>query len=319
MKERDIAEKNKILEIVSGSHLYGTNTEKSDKDYYGIFMPSIEYVLGFKKCEEVDFSVIEKDEKGKNTKNALDRKLFEFRKFIKLAMDNNPNVIEIVFVNDKNIIFQNDIGKQLLSIKHLFPYKGLKAKFLGYAFSQKHKMVIKKENYFDLINAKTYLNRFNDDKYILELVSNDKPPFLRVNFDGKNNVKFVVIGDLKIIPSKTVKSVKLILDNRINAVGNREELLLKHGYDSKFGSHLVRLMLEGIELLKTGELIFPLKERQILLDIKNGKWKMEKVLNFSSELEKEIEDLFINSKLPSKQNTAKLEQFTINKLKACLL
>jgi predicted nucleotidyltransferase len=318
MKEREIAEKNKILEIITGSFLYGTNTETSDKDYYGIFMPSIEYVLGFRRCEEVDFSIMEKDESGKNTKNALDRKFYEFRKFIKLAMECNPNIIEILFVNKENTIFINEIGKELVDMRHMFPYKGLKAKFLGYAFSQKHKMVIKKDHYFDLINARDYINKFDDDMYLMQLAVTSHPNFIKSTYDDKQNIKFVVIGDLNITPSKTIKSTKLILDNRINAVGNREELLLKYGFDTKFASHLIRLMLEGIELLQTGGLVFPLKERQMILDIKNGKWEIAKILNFSNELEKEIESLAINSKLPDKPNIDKLEEFTINKLKGII-
>jgi predicted nucleotidyltransferase len=43
--EKQMAEDNKILEIVTGSHLYGTNTKKSDKDYVGIFMPDKEFAF----------------------------------------------------------------------------------------------------------------------------------------------------------------------------------------------------------------------------------------------------------------------------------
>lgn len=53
MKEIEIAEKNKILEIRSGSHLYGLNTENSDKDYVGIFLAPIEYHLGLQKVEQM--------------------------------------------------------------------------------------------------------------------------------------------------------------------------------------------------------------------------------------------------------------------------
>ena len=242
MNERQMAEKNKILEVVSGSFLYGTNTETSDKDYVGIFMPNVEYILGFKRCDEVDFSTISKDEKNKNTQAAVDMKLYEFRRFVKLAMENNPNILEILFVNEENRIFCNDIGKELLAIKCLFPHQGAKQRFLGYAVSQRHKMI---------------------------------------NCHGR--------------------------------AGNREEIVSAHGYDTKFASHLIRLMFEGVELLETGSIEFPLKERRTILDIKQGKWEMSKVLDFSSELEKQIES--IDSKLPAKPNVEALERFTINKLR----
>lgn len=315
MNEKLMAENNKILEIISGSFLYGTATETSDRDYMGVFIPDIEYIIGFKKCEEVDFSVISKNETGKNTKEALDRKLYSLQKFIKLALDNNPNVLEIIFVNKENTVFVNDLGKELLSMAPMFPYRGCKEKFLGYAFSQKHKMMIKKDHYFDLISGFDYLSRFNDDKYIVEVTMEKRPPFIQINNDEKHNCKFVVIGDLNITPSKTIKVAKKMIQERLDKVGNREELLLKYGFDTKFASHLIRLMVEGVKLLKDGYLEFPLKEAPMILDIKLGGWAISKILEYSNELEKEIESLAANSKLPSSPNTEVLERFTINKLK----
>lgn len=53
MDFKEIANKNKILEIRVGSHLFGTDTPDSDLDLFGIFMPSEELVYGFQHCEEV--------------------------------------------------------------------------------------------------------------------------------------------------------------------------------------------------------------------------------------------------------------------------
>lgn len=314
MDVKTMAENNKILEVVTGSYLYGTNLPESDKDYVGVFLPDVEYVLGFKRCEEVDFSIIDKNAQGKNTKNALDRKLYEFRKFIKLAMECNPNVIEILFTNPENIVFFNSIGESLLNLATKFPFKGCKERFLGYAFSQKHKMIIKKDNYFDLISALDYLNRFNDDKYLVELTLDKCPPFIKTSHDEAHNCKFVCIGDLNILPSKTLGSAKRMIQERIDKAGNREELLLKYGFDTKFASHLIRLMVEGVSLLKDGYLTFPLKEAPMILDIKLGKWTIAKILDYSNELEKEIESLAETSKLPASPNTEILEKFTIDKL-----
>lgn len=70
MKEVEIAEKNKILEIRSGSHLYGLNTENSDEDYIGIFLAPIEYHLGLQKVEQVDLSI--KDKKNIEGTNKIE-------------------------------------------------------------------------------------------------------------------------------------------------------------------------------------------------------------------------------------------------------
>lgn len=96
MKEIEIAEKNKILEIKSGSHLYGLNTENSDEDYIGIFLAPIEYHLGLQKVEQVDLSIKDKLESGRNSKDAVDKTFYELKRFIKLALDNNPNIRSII-------------------------------------------------------------------------------------------------------------------------------------------------------------------------------------------------------------------------------
>ncbi len=191
MQEREMAENNKILEIVTGSHLYGTASETSDKDYVGVFLPDISYILGFKKVEEVDFSIRDKDESGKNTNKALDRKLYEFRKFITLAKDNNSNILELLFVNQENIVYINDVGKELLDMRYSFLHKGLKQRFIGYAIAQRHKMVIKKDNYFDFLNSLSYLRTFSHGKTLLEIILTENAPyFIKKQCDINNNISY---------------------------------------------------------------------------------------------------------------------------------
>lgn len=112
MKEVEIAEKNKILEIRSGSHLYGLNTENSDEDYIGIFLAPIEYHLGLQKVEQVDLSIKDKLKSGRNSKDAIDKTFYELKRFVKLAIDNNSNILEVLFVDEKNIIYINEYGSK---------------------------------------------------------------------------------------------------------------------------------------------------------------------------------------------------------------
>jgi len=324
MKNKEI-NKNLILKIRTGSHLYGTNTKDSDEDFVGIFMPTEEYVYGLKKIEEIDESIISKDENNKNTKEAVDCKYYEFRKFIKLAYECNPNILEILFVNLDNIVYINGYGKQLLCNRQLFVSGLVKQKFLGYAFAQKHKMQIKAENYFDLKQAinilieYTNVNALNFNMYLIEAF-----PLLegynifKKNVDKNNNFKFFTIGDLNLQPSYSVRQAISIIKDRLSKVGNREELLTKYGYDTKFGMHLIRLMFEGKELLTTGNLQFPLKDKNLLLDIRNGKWKSEDVIAYSEELENEIESIYNNTKI-SKQKFDEVNKLCMNMLKQYLM
>ena len=305
MNAREMAEKNMALKYAVGSHLYGTNTPTSDRDYSGVFMPDENMLFGFERADEVDLSVKSKREDGKNDENAVDLVLYEVRKFVRLALDNNPNVLEQLFV--KEVEFMNYWGQELLNHAHLFPHKGLKQKFLGYAFSQKHKMVIRTDNYHSLENANEWLDEYmhGNGKYSNEeMVQRGKQllvellpkqlPFMSVKGDN------VLVGDLHFQRHFMLRKVKKMIAERLSKATNRKDLLTSHGYDTKFASHLVRLMLEGKELLATGRLQFPLRERQLVLDVKLGKYKMKEVLDMAEDFEKQVEDGVETSKLPSK-------------------
>jgi predicted nucleotidyltransferase len=151
---KEIVERNKILQITTGSHLYGTNVATSDEDYVGIFIAPEKFYLGLSTVNEVDLSIVSKNVDGKNNSDAIDSKFYELRKFVRLALDNNPNVVEILFCNPENIIFKNSEAETLLSYAHLFPHQGCIQKFIGYSKSQLHKARVKPDNYKSLTDAK---------------------------------------------------------------------------------------------------------------------------------------------------------------------
>jgi predicted nucleotidyltransferase len=285
-------EKNKILKIKTGSQLYGTATPTSDTDYSGIFIADDDYYYGLLTINEVDNSVKSKNEDGKNTSEAVDDKLYELRNFARLAMQNNPNIIEHLFVDDVNIVYANDYGYELLNHAHLFPYKGAYDRFIGYAVSQKHKMVIKEKHFTELSEAFAYFQAEDPQKYLLEYRQKN------LGFLTEDSQHFK-IGDLNFQKHLAVKKVVEFLGQRMSKITNRYELVLKHGYDTKFGSHLIRLLLEGEELLLTSTLSFPLQYADTLLAIKRGEYEIGKLLELATQIEDRMRDAKENSLLPS--------------------
>ena len=327
MKELVNDKYEKILEIRVGSHLYGTNTPESDEDFSGIIMPVAEEVFGFEKMEQIDNSTKSKKESGKNDKDAIDKTYFEFRKFIKLAIENNPNVLEQIWVNDSNIIYCSELGSLLLAMRSLFPHKGLNQKYIAYAKSQKHKMTLKPDNYHALQTVLDYLYDFLGNDTIVNLsdkeqITKARSLFVerRMDIDNKNlpvsfNDSFIKIGDININKNQDVKQVINTLNQRIKTATHRKELWDKYGYDSKFCSHSFRLLYEGISLLETGSIEFPLKQKDYLVDIKSGKFTLGEVLIQLDELEKVAEDVFDKSSLRSKPEYDKIQQFVVKTMK----
>lgn len=303
MDAQELAERNKILIVRGGSHLYGTNVPESDEDFIGVFIPDQEYLIGLNRIEQVDESVKSKDEFGKNTSEATDKVMYTLDKFVRLALDNNPNILELLFVNEENIIFANDIGEELLSYRYEFISRNIKHRFLGYAFSQKHKMVIKLENYEHIEEAIEYLKDHQEIEFINEITHH--PIF-------KRKKQVMTIGDTNLQANITRKKAIQSLERRAKKFGSRRQLVSKHGYDTKFAMHLIRLLFEGKQLLFRRDLQFPLKGRDLLLNIRNGGLTMDEVLTLASKIEEEVEALYEAGNVPDRPNFKVINKFVID-------
>ena len=89
-----------------------------------------------------------------------------------------------------------------------------------------------------------------------------------------------------------------------------EQHLLKHSM------HLVRLYLMGIDILQgNGIKTYREDDRELLLDIRNGKYSYEQIYNMAEKLEEEFKDVLQTSKLPEKLDYNKINNLVaeINK------
>lgn len=121
----------------AGSHAYGTNIETSDEDYRGVAIAPLSNYLGivdkFEQCEVKD----------------PDLTIFEFRKFVTLAAQANPNILELLFVDRGDVIIgkpgscnwaQESAYRRIFSMRGFFVTKRARVTFSGYATSQLKKI-----------------------------------------------------------------------------------------------------------------------------------------------------------------------------------
>jgi len=303
-----------ILNAQVGSKLYGTNTPQSDTDYVGIFIAPEEYYFGLKNVDEVDFSIESKNENGRNNSNAIDSKYYEIKKFFKLAIDNNPNIIELLFLNKENILTNSETFNLIQeNRKYFLSSEMVMKKFLAYAFSQKKKMFIKTDHYTEILKAYEEIEKYDDKTLLVEIpLFKDFKTYDITTGIGRTH-KEIKIGDISLPTNIYVKRAKQILGSKITRVGSRKELVIRDGYDSKFGSHLLRLTLEAEELLLTGKLTFPLVYADKIKDVKLGNVALEKLINDVEEIEDRLNKFDLKtSPLPLKADFNKINELLIN-------
>jgi len=81
----------------------------------------------------------------------------------------------------------------------------------------------------------------------------------------------------------------------------RKELVEKFGFDVKAAAHLIRLLRQGIEVLKTGRIkVFRDEDRDLILSIKRGEWRFDKVVKEVRRLFDELDKAYESSSLPEK-------------------
>lgn len=87
----------------------------------------------------------------------------------------------------------------------------------------------------------------------------------------------------------------------------RKKLVDQFGFDTKNGSHLIRILKMGIEFLSSGQLNVMREDNTYLVDIKQGKYSLEYVQKESDRLFQLAETALVNSKLPDKVDMKKAE------------
>lgn len=295
-----------------GSHAYGTNIETSDIDIRGVCLPNTDELIGLNKFYQ-------EEQKDEDT----DVVIYEFSKFVKLAMDNNPNVLEMLG-NREYLIF-NEVGEKLIKNASLFLSKKCIVTFMGYATSQLRRL----ENFL----AETEYTQEEKNKYIKQTMDvamtklEDKNRLfkegaIKVNLDKEN--KLTLDCNIKDAPIDLVRSSLndlLTIERTYNKLGQRntkkdEAHLCKHQM------HLIRLYLMCFDILEKHKIItYREKDRDLLLEIRKGKFLKNNKLTedfkpYLDSLENKMQTSKETTTLPEKPNFKSLNDFVIevNKL-----
>jgi predicted nucleotidyltransferase len=129
---------------IAGSQAYGMATENSDLDIKGFTLPPLgirEHL--FNKFDQAinNSEIEERFSYLKNLKNPkLESTIYSLSKFVQLAANCNPNVLELLWVDSSDILKINKVGEYLLSNRDLFLSSKTKYSYGGYSWAQFYKI-----------------------------------------------------------------------------------------------------------------------------------------------------------------------------------
>ena len=91
----------------------------------------------------------------------------------------------------------------------------------------------------------------------------------------------------------------------------RPDLEEKFGFDTKYAYHILRLGMQGIELMQTGSLKLPMSvsDRAFLLGVRTGELSFNQVLTEAGNLELKLKSEIDLSFLPEEANRPAIEDF----------
>lgn len=301
-----------IVKMIAGSHLYGTNTESSDTDYKGIYLPKIEDCILGRVRKTLNEST--GDSGSKNTKDDVDDEMYSIQHFIKLATAGETVAIDMLHTPDNLLTEWTSIWTDIKNNRSKFYSKNMKA-FVGYARSQAKRYSVKgdrlklAEDCLEIISCKKESTRLGDSFFALANIKGTS--FSKDNFSKM----FIDINGRKFGEDVTIKYAKDKIQMIIDDYGHRAQKAKEAGgIDWKAISHAMRVVLEVKEILTTGDLHFPLAQAEYLKRIKRGgfdKVGLEFILAFLDEAIEQVEELISKSDLPDTVDTEYWDNFIV--------
>ena len=282
------AEAGKILECVTGSHAYGFARPDSDMDIRGITIPPLDYIMGMYHFDQ-------------QTYPGEDKVIYNLKKFMELAADCNPNIIELLFMPRQHIRFIDKHGEMLLDNRMLFLSKKARFTFSGYAIAQL-KRIKRHKRWIDNPPAQPNPEDFVQTvhKVLKEKDGHGMPTRCSQDYwDSFTGPKWTEQGVASEYEAQ-LKDYEHYLKWKRERNPARAELEEKHGYDTKHAVHLVRLMRMAGEILRRQGVLVDRKEAgdaEELIAIRNGAMTYEALIEWADAEDASMEEAYEQSPL----------------------
>lgn len=276
-----------------GSIAYGVDQDNSDVDVYGFCIPPkrvlFPWTVGILPDFDRDYEKFDQYQHHhiKTDIREYDLSVYSIVKYFTLCVDNNPNMIDSLFVPIDCILHVTKIGQTVLDNRKLFLSKNVYHRFRGYAHSQLNKA----QNRINTYEMKE-LYLFEKDHNISHNTTYEQAKQIPLFEEDKE--KYLELWEAGLSTSK------------------RFEISKVRGYDVKFAYHLVRLLLECEQILETGDLDLR-KHSAYLKDIRNNvnSIDLEQVQEIFNVKMKYLDKLYETTELPYSPDRQRIKELLI--------
>ena len=298
------------MKCLFGSHLYGLQTENSDKDYKGIYLPERDNLLLGNYAKHISEST--GDDKSKNTKDDVDCEIFSLPYFIELACKGETVALDMLHANKNLAPCVNDwygkldnIWDDLKANRKMFYTKDMKS-YIGYARKQANKYGIKgsrMEAVEKVINFVSF--SYNDEQrntlkirdVIRKLPESEFVKVYKMLDTKQGDLTFYEVCGRKYQDTMTIEQLRVHCQGIYDEYGDRAKLAkMDSGVDWKAVSHALRASYQMLHILEDGDFEYPLPESEFLLACKTGQ------LNFVNEVQPELDNLITKVEKLSKES-----------------
>ncbi len=348
-----------ILLVVGGSHAYGTHNPDSDLDVKGVLIPPSDYYVGLQRIEQAEGEHVRGmvSPTVPGAEHGVEGTIYELSKFLRLAADANPNILDVLFGDDDDILESTIEGDELRAARDLFISAKCKHTFSGYAASQLKRIRTHRRWLLTPPDHKPTREEF--DLPVTSLLPADQLAAanalvqkkvdsweldLSVVEDG--SAREQIMGQIRRVlietdPQRWSTAARAVgIDENMLEIMERERhykgamdewhsfehwkvtrnparaaLEAQHGYDTKHGMHLVRLMRMCREILVYGQVRVSRVgiDAKELCEIRNGSWSYDKLVNWADAEDKALEEIYQEKtyKIPKAPNRAHVNDLCV--------
>lgn len=282
--------------VLTGSRMFGIENEASDYDYRAFYKPTL---LQLVRGDKLGSHKLEDKE------NNVEVELKPITDLIRLVEVSDTNLIDMVF--SRHVVFGTSLWESICSNRFGMLAKEMQG-FFGHIMEHTDKFTARKDRMAICEEIMAIEDRGQPLAEIPEFVNLmiGISPLTGFKDSLVKQDRMYVILDKQYNVGSAFSQVQKSIASKLERY--KRNMRQKDGFNFKHMSHCLRVMFEYLEIVQTGNLIFPTKHADILRDIKAGEYEVEYIIklinrNYEKAMEANVNNEMLNE-------TVNVELFT---------